>query len=127
MVGIHAFGARPPMFFTTLVQVFPPSRVTCTLPSSVPTQITLGSTIDGAMVRMVQWNSAAVLSVTIGSPEDFCLFLSLVVRSGLMISHDCPWLVDLKTTSPPKYTVVPSAPSAIGEFQLKRCLWCSIA
>ena len=43
---------------------------------------------------IVQWNSAAVLSTTIGSPDDFCLFLSLVVRSGLMISHDWPWFVD---------------------------------
>src|SRR4029079_14515035 len=119
--------ASPATFLITLVHVLPPSRVTCTLPSSVPTQITLGSTIDGAIVRIVQWNSAAVLSVTIGSPDDFCLLLSLVVRSGLMISHDCPWLVDLNTPPPPKYTVVPSAPIAIGEFQLKRCLWFSIA
>jgi hypothetical protein len=78
------------MFLTTFVQVLPPSRVTWTLPSSVPTQMTSGSTVDGAIVRIVQWNSAAVLSVTIGSPEDFCLLLSFVVRSGLMMSHDCP-------------------------------------
>src|SRR5262249_55363327 len=111
------------MFFTTFVHVLPPSLVTCTFPSSVPTQITLGSTNDGAIVRIVQWNSAAVLSTTIGSPDDCCLLLSFVVRSGLMIDHDCPWSVDLNTTSPPKYTVVPSEASTIGEFQLKRCLW----
>src|SRR5579862_2043069 len=87
-VGIHAFGASPWTFLMTLVHVFPPSRVTCTLPSSVPTQITLESSGEGAMVRMVQWNSAAVLSTTTIPPEDFCLFLSLVVTSGLMTSHD---------------------------------------
>ena len=76
-VGIHAFGARPGMFLTTFVHVLPPSRVTCTLPSSVPTQMTLGSTIDGAIVRIVQWNSAAVLSTTIGAARR--LLLALVV------------------------------------------------
>src|SRR5579872_2143050 len=110
------------MFFTTFVQVLPASRVTCTLPSSVPTQMTLGSRNDGAIVRIVQWNSAAVLSTTIAPPDDCCLLLSFVVRSGLMISHDCPWLTDLKRTLPPKYTVEPSGPSTIGEFQLYRYL-----
>src|SRR5437588_12942086 len=89
-VGIHAFGVRPWTFLITLVQVFPPSRVTCTLPSSVPTHITFESSGDGAIVRMVQWNSAAVLSTTTSPPDDFCLFLSFVVRSGLMTSHDWP-------------------------------------
>ena len=81
------------MFLTTFVHDLPPSRVTCTLPSSVPTQM-------------------------IGPPDDFCLLLSFVVRSGLITSHDCPWVVDLKSTLPPKYTVCPSGPSTIGEFQL---------
>ena len=77
---------------------------------------------------IVQWNSAAVLSATIGPPDDFCLFLSLVVRSGLMTVQDCPWLVVLKSTLPPKYTVCPfSGDSTIGEFQLKRYLWFCIA
>src|SRR5437016_3503104 len=106
------------MFFTTFVHVLPPSRVTCTFPSSVPTQIRFGSIVDGAIARIVQWNSAAVLSTTIGPPDDFCLLLSLVDRSGLMTSHDWPWLVDLKSTLPPKYTVCPSGPRTIGEFQL---------
>src|SRR5262249_54102435 len=116
--GIHALGARPPMFLTTFDHVLPPSRVTCTLPSSVPAQMTFGSIIDGAIARIVQWNSAAVLSTTIGPPDDFCLLLSLVERSGLITSHDWPWFVDLNRTLPPKYTVWPSGPSAIGEFQL---------
>src|SRR5881296_2765828 len=113
MVGIHALGFNPWRFLMTFVHVLPPSRVTCTLPSSVPTQMTFGSSIDGAIVRIVQWNSAAVLSTVIGPPDDFCLFLSLVVRSGLMTSHDWPCVVDLNSTLPPKYTVSPSAASAM--------------
>ncbi len=75
------------MFFTTFVHVLPPSRVSCTLPSSVPAQITPALTGDSAIVRMVQWNSAAVLSVAISPPDDCCLLLSFVVRSGLITCH----------------------------------------
>ena len=87
---IHAFGASPASAFAVFVHVFPPSRVTCTFPSSVPTQMTFGSTGDGPIEMMVQWNSAAVLSVTIFPPDDCCFALSSVVRSGLMTSHECP-------------------------------------
>ena len=37
----QALREGPGMFSVTLVQLPPPSRVTCTKPSSVPTQITL--------------------------------------------------------------------------------------
>ena len=74
----------------TLLHVLPPSRVTCTLPSSVPTQMTFESSGDGAIVMIVQWNSAAVLSTTIGPPELSCFFGSFVVRSGEMTCHDMP-------------------------------------
>src|ERR1700680_3179146 len=103
MVETHEFLASPGTLVTTLVHVLPPSRVTCTLPSSVPTQMRFGSSIDGAIVRIVQWNSAAVLSTVTGPPDDCCLLLSFVVRSGLTTSHDCPCVVDLKRTLPPKY------------------------
>src|SRR6185369_11357538 len=103
-VGIHAFGASPTMFFTTFVHDFPPSRVTWTLPSSVPIQITFESRGDGAIESSVVWNSAAVLSVTISPPDDRCLVLSFVVRSGEITVHELPWFVLLKSTFPPKYT-----------------------
>ncbi len=102
MVEIQAFGGSPGMFFTTLVQLRPPSRVTCTLPSSLPAQMTFASRTDGAMVSSVLWNSAAVLSVTMSPPDDFCLFLSLVVRSGEITSHDWPKFEERNTTLPPK-------------------------
>ncbi len=45
--------ARPGKWPDTLLQVFPPSRVTCTSPSSVPTQITLESVGARLTVRIV--------------------------------------------------------------------------
>src|SRR5262249_50855614 len=67
----------------TLVQVLPPSRVSCRLPSSVPTQTTFGSFGDSAIAKIVQWFSALELS-RVRPPDSSCfsLFLSLVVRSG---------------------------------------------
>ena len=44
---------NPGMRAPTLVHVFPPSRVTCTLPSSVPTQRTLVSVGATLIVRIV--------------------------------------------------------------------------
>ena len=79
------------MFAATLVQVLPPSRVTCTLPSSVPTQITSRFFGDSAIAKIVQWFSAVELSRV--SPPDsscFCLAGSLVVRSGEMRSQESP-------------------------------------
>ena len=63
--------------------------------------MTFGSTGDGAIEMIVQWNSAAVLSVTILPPDDCCFALSLVVRSGLITSHEWPWFVVLNSTLPP--------------------------
>ena len=42
-------GGRPGMFFVTLVQVLPPSRVSCTRPSLVPAQISPRSRGDSAI------------------------------------------------------------------------------
>ena len=122
-VGIQALGARPGTLRRTFAHVFPPSRVTWTLPSSVPTQITLESSGDGAMLSSVVWNSAAVLSVTIWPPEFCCFFGSFVVRSGEITSQEFPKSRDRKSTLPPKYTVPGcSGVTAIGEFQLNRYL-----
>ena len=88
MFGIQEFAGNPLMFLITFFHVLPPSRVICRLPSSVPIQITPGVMGDSAIARIVQWNSAAVLSVTISPPDDCCFDLSLVVRSGLITVHD---------------------------------------
>src|SRR5262245_8999509 len=94
------FGA-PMMFGPTFVQVLPPSRVTCTLPSSVPAQTTFASRGLSAIEMIVQWNSARVLSLEISPPLDTCFVLSLVVRSGLMIDQCSPRSAVLKSTLPP--------------------------
>jgi|GEM_PF-4299571 len=62
MLPIQVSAGRPGTRSRTFVHVAPSSRVICTLPSSVPTQITPGSNSSSAMVRIVVWNSAAVLS-----------------------------------------------------------------
>ena len=41
-------GGRPGRFFVTFVQVFPPSRVTCSRPSLVPAQMRPRSFGDSA-------------------------------------------------------------------------------
>ena len=46
--------------------------------------------IRGFRGATVEWNSAAVLSSETGPPEDCCLLLSLVVRSGLISCQECP-------------------------------------
>src|SRR4051812_34228129 len=50
MVETQVFGGRPGTFFVTFVQLAPPLRVTCTLPSSVPAQMTRASSGDSEMV-----------------------------------------------------------------------------
>src|SRR4249919_1046757 len=77
----------------TLLQCAPPSRVTCTLPSSVPTQMTLPSRGDSLIEKIVVCISAEELS-TVMPPDSscFCLFGSLLVRSGEMRSQVWPWL-----------------------------------
>src|SRR3954447_26252858 len=98
MVGIQVLAGTPGTFFSTLVQVWPPSRVTCRRPSSVPTQITPFCFALGAMERMVVRFSAALTS-RVGPPLFFCCCHSglLVVRSGLITVQLAPRSVDLWT------------------------------
>ncbi len=73
------------------VQLFPPSRVSCTLPSSVPTQTMFASSGDSLMEKMVVCISADELSTVM--PPDcscFCFSGSLLVRSGEMRSQVSP-------------------------------------
>ena len=79
-----------------LVQVVPPFVVYCKLPSSVPIQIIFSSKDDSAIVKMVQWFSAEVLSA-LNPPLSSCacFFLSLVVKSGEIRLQFLPWSIDL--------------------------------
>src|SRR5436190_17121480 len=81
----HAFLGKSLILPITFLQVLPPSRVNCKLPSSVPTQIKFESFGDSQMEKIVVCISADELSTVI--PPDsscFCFSGSLVVRSGEM-------------------------------------------
>src|SRR3954447_19072330 len=98
MVGIQVLAGTPGTFFSTLVQVWPPSRVTCRRPSSVPTQSTPFCAGLGAIWRVVVKFSAALTS-RVRPPLLCCCCHSglLVVRSGLMVVQLAPRSVDLWT------------------------------
>src|SRR3954462_9620224 len=81
----------PGTFAATFVQLLPPSRVTCRLPSSVPAQITWPFFGDSLTEKIVVWFSAEELS-TVRPPDCccFCFFGSLVERSGEIFSQESP-------------------------------------
>src|SRR5437870_12072845 len=82
-------GGRFVMFFVTFVHVFPPSRVTCTRPSLVPTQITPACFGDSAIAWITSAYSTPMLS-GVNPPELCCRLLSFSVRSGLISCQLCP-------------------------------------
>ena len=71
------------IFLVTLLQLFPPSRVTCTSPSLVPAQITPASFGDSATAKTVPAYSTPMLS-GVSPPEICCRLLSFRVRSPLI-------------------------------------------
>src|SRR5262245_34589506 len=82
-------GGRFGMFFVTFVHVLPPSRVICTSPSFVPAQINPFSFGDSAMANTTEAYSTPMLS-PVSPPENPCLLLSFVVKSGLITCQLCP-------------------------------------
>ena len=68
----------------TFVHDTPPLRVTCTVPSSVPAQITPFVTGDSAIANTVPYVSTPVWSFVIGPPDGPSVRGSLRDRSGLM-------------------------------------------
>src|ERR1700687_354439 len=96
-------------------QCWPPSRVRCTRPSSVPAQIKSFCAGDSTAEKIVSYTSTPVLSLVIGPPEACCFCLSLRVRSGLMMLQLIPASMVLNRTSPAKYKVFGSyGENAIG-------------
>jgi hypothetical protein len=85
----------------TLVQLPPPSRVTCTRPSSEPVQMVPFSFGDSAMVNTVPTYSTLVWSLVMGPPEGPSVLGSFRVRSGEITVQLEPSSVDLKTTFAP--------------------------
>ena len=73
----------------TFVHVLPSSRVSWTRPSIVPAQMTPLAIGDSEIANTTIELSTYKLSVT-SPPLERCLVVSLVVRSGLMISQLWP-------------------------------------
>src|SRR5690348_6586868 len=98
----HSPFGRPRMLATTLVHCLPPSRVTCRLPSSVPTQIRPARFGDSLIEKIVSCISAYELS-TVTPPDSSCFCCSglLVVRSGEMRCQVLPWSLDLNRNCAP--------------------------
>ena len=96
----------PARFLPTSVNVRPPSRLTCTLPSSVPAQTTPGMNGDSetAMIvlycEMPSFFENCALSpptpITVTLQRSICL-----VRSALC-THDVPRSYDLNSRLPPR-------------------------
>src|SRR5882757_3996513 len=108
-IQCRLFEGRPGRFFPTSVNVTPPSRLTCTFPSSVPTHTTPGITGDSETETMVLneptpsffescgLSPAAPITVTLQRSTCF-------VRSGLATQWS-PRSYDLKRRLPPSQTM----------------------
>src|SRR4249920_2658063 len=90
----------PVMFFVTSVQVPPPCRVSHTLPSLVPAQISPRCNGDGAIDQTSSPENCPRLSGTI-PPDDTMRVGSCVERSGLITDHVWPSFDVLKMTWQP--------------------------
>src|SRR5512138_2644182 len=86
----------PGRFAVTFVHVLPPSRVSCTSPSFVPTQISPFSAFDSAIAYTTSAYSTPMLS-GVRPPEISCFDLSLRVRSGLITRQVRPPSLDMWT------------------------------
>src|SRR5664279_2729983 len=104
MLLTHVWTGSPGTFFITLVQIFPPSFVTCRFPSSVPAQINFLFRGDSQIEKIVQWFSAAELSID-KPPDSSCFSLSgsFVVRSLEILTQVSPRLVVLYKYCAPIY------------------------
>src|ERR1051326_8500428 len=79
----------PRRLAVTLVQLFPPSWVSCTSPSLVPAQMSPGLSRDSAMANTTPAYSTPMLS-GVKPPEICCRLLSFRVRSGLITCQLLP-------------------------------------
>src|SRR5688572_2674078 len=110
-------------FGVTFAQVFPPSRVTFTSPSSDPAHRTLTSRFDGPRANTVAYTSGPFMSPVIGPPEWPIVFGSCRVRSGLIRSQLCPPLVVFQTCCDEVYSTFGSTgEKMIGNVHCHRSL-----
>src|SRR5690348_7547481 len=111
---------RSGRFFVRLVQVLPPSRVSCTWPSLVPAHSSPCCLGDSASAKMTPAYSTPMLS-GVRPPEMPMRLRSLSVRSGLITCQPLPPLVVTCTTWLATYTRLWSnGEMTMGNSQLKR-------
>src|SRR4030088_250483 len=89
----------------TFVHVRPPSRVTCTRPSSEPVQITRASRLPGPTLKMVPYTSGPFMSPVIGPPDGPIVLGSCRVRSPLSAAHVWPASVVRQSRCDDTYSV----------------------
>src|SRR5258708_14687338 len=89
MLSTVPHSGKPGRFLVTLLQFFPPSRVTCTCPSFVPTQISPASFGDSVNAKITPAYSTPMLS-GVSPPAISCRLLSFRAKSGLIICHLFP-------------------------------------
>src|SRR5215813_8825912 len=97
---------RPGRFLPTSVNVRPPSRLTCRLPSSVPAHTTPGITGDSLTAMMVLYadKPSFLDSCDLSPPTPMTVTLhrsTCLVRSALA-THDVPRSYDLNSRLPPR-------------------------
>jgi len=89
VIRVHSGRVGGVMF----VQFAPPSREMCSSPSSEPAQKRPDSCGDSQKAKIVQKISAPLLSEVI-RPLETSFAGSLRVRSGLIVSQECPSSVE---------------------------------
>src|SRR6056297_3444345 len=108
------------MFAVTLVQLAPPSFVSCTCPSLLPVHINPGSNLDSVMLNNTEPSKVMRLSTAM-PPEFFWCVLSFKVKSGLITCQLCPPSSLLCTYWLPTYTLcLVCGEKANGKFQCQR-------
>jgi len=114
---------RPRSLGVTFCQLAPPppSRETCTSPSSEPAHNTPVFTDDSANAKMVAYHSVPVMSRVIGPPDGPSVTGSCTVRSGLIACQLAPPSVVLKTRCAVAYSVLRwFGENTIGKVHWKR-------
>src|SRR6266478_3919204 len=112
MLSTVPHSGKPGRFFVTLLQFFPPSRVTCTCPSLVPTQIRPASLGDSVSAKITPAYSTPMLSGV--SPPEICRR-----RAGHIIGPHLDFAVLVRAFVEARYRTADAArPSARGPHDI---------
>src|ERR1019366_766669 len=120
-----AFAGSPAMLRPTSVKLTPPSRLTCTFPSSVPAHTTPGITGDSEIEMIVLYETTPSFfescDLSPGAPIRLILQRSTCLVRSTLATYVSPRLYDLKRRLPPYHTMLGLwGESMYGVFQLNR-------